>query len=842
MKSTSLSPEVSLLDKFDINMPGTSKDIVVLTPSPNSNLSFVSDINMPGPSGLCQSVRSDSNRSASSFVFDIAKDLPPPRTPSVQSMRSSIGSDVSFEKPIVDLTDPKDSDISDMSPELDSDKCTRSVSEPCRAQLRSGSVQSQSSTTSAPCRTSGRTQNASKENKEVKATGERGRKKQKKAGAFQTYTAASKERDKESERQRSDSLSSVDSISHELSHFRPIQCSPRTARKKLADGSTESPPIVQATPRNLKDMKTPVDLISGSPFIDPPPLVRAKFEKLVEERHIQVEATSKATMTGVTIQHWKKIARPEARMVSTGTKRKLSQFEYSSSSSSASDAALMQPPKYQRVDVPGGKGKQRRTIGTQKTIPVKKRHIPVQVDMEISGSGGTETVHYAAVHQRISNPPKSWERKVHHDDVTNSSDHEHEKEKPKKIKMFEVIKPSSEDISNSGAKRKILIDDDDEVMTNDDDDQIMSEIVKNSGANAASIEKRLDPTPAAKTVQHDSSECDSLETNPVSSQDIETSPSKVYRMKLKVPKQGTAGSSKVVAPVISAKKIPTVQSPTQDVSKRKPASATAVFSRGSPQVQSQSPSLNRLRRRMPTTPALPSLPSLPAACTRVNASSTPVKQTVFTTSCNSPLPSTQSNINESPENHRRSLRSQRLRNGVSPGKGILVETIQNGSKKENTEVVTPTKQRKVPRDASPMRKTPQPNRTFDRTVTPTRTESPKLKRSPRIRRRLQSSSSPKVSSASPHSSAKSKRDHSPAPSLKSLKSPKTERRNTLWKYMELMTEEQKRLKQEEEDRRIALELQQEFDKQEKLNRNKVVRKKGSKDAYRLRHGSSSSVS
>ena len=757
-KSTSPSSDIAA-DRYDVNMPGTSKGIVVLTPSPQSNLSFGFDISKPGPSGIAQLETSNSD----SFLFDPGKDdsVTMTRTESNQSFTSSNDSN-SFEKPssgtfpplpaLDDFisTEPKEQD---QSGKKDSQ---RSVSEPFTSQVRSSSAHSHSSTMSAPCSAT-RSGSTDKETKES-VSHERSRP-QKKGGAFQKYTSTSKEQDIQSERERSDSLSSVDSISHELSHFRPIQSSPRTARKKLADGSRESPPIIQATPRNLKDMKTPVG--TESPFIDPPPLVRAKLEQMNEERSMKVEATSKGTMTSEKVQHWKKIARPEARKtntVSASTKRKLSKFEFS-----ADGDGFMQPAKLQKIN-PGTGSKERRTVGTQKAIPVKKRQVQINVDKE----SGVDTASFQL--QRTTVPCAG-----------DKSD-----KQPKNVDLKKGSVPKTvqrNDIRNSGAKRKVLMDD------------FVRKRPRESSTTYSDNTSKV-------TGQGEVSEQSSLESVSPSSSGSDTSPSKVYKMKLKVSKQGNVGSK--VTPVKSARESD-VKTPNTDVAKRK---RTPV-------------------KQKPSTPSL--------AQTRievVNASGDAKNSS-----------SSDPDLNQSPENYRKGLRSQHLRNGTSPGKGILVETIQNGSKKDEETVTAKNKQ--VCNLKDEMRTSPTLNHTL---VARTKSESPKVKRSPRSRKK-RTVASPKVTA----SSLTSKSPLSPPPPLKSLKgsdsggsggmmkSPRTERRNTLWKYMELLSDEEKRLKQEEEDRRIALELQKEFDKQEKMNRNKVIRSKGSKDAYRLRHGSSSSV-
>ena len=768
----SQSPEV------DIHAPGTSKDCVVLSPSPHSNLSFDSDINKPGPSGISQFDVS----SGASFLDD-SKDRTLTGTPSEQSVCSSESNSYKSAMslpplPALDnicLLEYQGEEHSDLSSSHKADtqthKSPRCSSEPCQVEKRSSSVQSHSSTTSAPC-VKTRSNSRSKETKEHKEHESRPQKK----GAFHKYTSASKE-DKQIERERSDSMSSVDSISHELSHFRPIQSSPRTARRKLADGRSESPPIIQATPRNLKEMKTPVG--GESPFVDPPPLVRAKFEKLVEERQMEVEATSKGTMTSKKVQHWKKIARPEARksgIVSSSTKRKLSKFEFSS------DSGFMQPPaKFSRMHVKGQSG-DRRTVGTQKTIPVKKRQV---IDFDTAETG--TSIYQKSIATSCEAPAST--STVCESDQPKISDKNHQQV------------PKTTGAVSSGAKRKVLMDDFVKYRKDRDVPSPEAPCRRKNHENTSELAKEQTSQNSSNTI----SSVDRVDPIEESSSSSETSPSKVYKMRLKS-KQGKVGGKES-----SNKSETPSKNSSDDVAKRKQTPVKCKSNESNP---------------LPTTPTH-----------NVADGSGDAKQSAVEVT----------DVNQSPENHRRGLRSQRLRNGTSPGKGILVETIQNGSKKDSDLVSTKqvcnlkSDNHRVRTACSPLNHTAE---------VITKSESPKVKRSPRSRKK-KTVSSPKVSSPRACKNAVSP----PPPLVKgtnsmrkspkgrpggAVKTPRTERRNTLWKYMELMTEEQKRLRQEEEDRRIALELQKEFDKQEK-NRNKVVRAKGTKDAYRLRHGSSSSV-
>ena len=68
----------------------------------------------------------------------------------------------------------------------------------------------------------------------------------------------------------------------------------------------------------------------------------------------------------------------------------------------------------------------------------------------------------------------------------------------------------------------------------------------------------------------------------------------------------------------------------------------------------------------------------------------------------------------------------------------------------------------------------------------------------------------------------------------SSRKPPRKSEDTILKYMELLSEEQQRLKQEEADRLLAERLQKQFDKESRRERDNVDRSKGTEDAYKLR--------
>lgn len=99
---------------------------------------------------------------------------------------------------------------------------------------------------------------------------------------------------------RCPSNESTDSISQELSHFKPIQSCPRTPPRRLPSGKLMETLVVRTTPRNLSrnyvgspanDCLSP-EIQASSPFM------QRRLQVLAEERKHQVKALSKATSTG----------------------------------------------------------------------------------------------------------------------------------------------------------------------------------------------------------------------------------------------------------------------------------------------------------------------------------------------------------------------------------------------------------------------------------------------------------------------------------------------------------------------------------------------------------------
>ncbi|XP_006813205.1 uncharacterized protein LOC102803140 [Saccoglossus kowalevskii] len=93
------------------------------------------------------------------------------------------------------------------------------------------------------------------------------------------------------------SNTSIDSISPEMNHFKPIHVSPRTPPKRLSNGKLQQPVIVYSTPLNLN--KTRFNSNDDNDWLQSSPLVMARWLSLTEERKRQVENQSKATMTNL---------------------------------------------------------------------------------------------------------------------------------------------------------------------------------------------------------------------------------------------------------------------------------------------------------------------------------------------------------------------------------------------------------------------------------------------------------------------------------------------------------------------------------------------------------------
>ncbi|XP_070537816.1 E3 ubiquitin-protein ligase rnf168-like [Ptychodera flava] len=89
------------------------------------------------------------------------------------------------------------------------------------------------------------------------------------------------------------SATSIDSITPELNHFKPIHSSPRTPPKRRQDGTLQTPVIIHTTPCNLNKSK----LKEEENWLERSPLVMAKWLSLAEERKQVLANQSKGTMT-----------------------------------------------------------------------------------------------------------------------------------------------------------------------------------------------------------------------------------------------------------------------------------------------------------------------------------------------------------------------------------------------------------------------------------------------------------------------------------------------------------------------------------------------------------------
>lgn len=99
--------------------------------------------------------------------------------------------------------------------------------------------------------------------------------------------------------QRSTSAHSMDSITQELNHFRPIRSCPLTPPRRLPSGAVVEPKLIRTTPRNLSSagFTSPVetnlsDIDAGSP------VMQRRLSQLADERKDKVEKMSKSTSTG----------------------------------------------------------------------------------------------------------------------------------------------------------------------------------------------------------------------------------------------------------------------------------------------------------------------------------------------------------------------------------------------------------------------------------------------------------------------------------------------------------------------------------------------------------------
>ncbi|XP_062570577.1 E3 ubiquitin-protein ligase RNF169-like [Saccostrea cucullata] len=97
--------------------------------------------------------------------------------------------------------------------------------------------------------------------------------------------------------ERCRSSESTDSISQEISHFRPIRVCPLTPPRKLPSGKVVEAPLIRTTPRNLSktDFGSPVRTLSDLDASSP--IMQRRLSELEEERKTNVNKLSKSTST-----------------------------------------------------------------------------------------------------------------------------------------------------------------------------------------------------------------------------------------------------------------------------------------------------------------------------------------------------------------------------------------------------------------------------------------------------------------------------------------------------------------------------------------------------------------
>ncbi|XP_033759927.1 uncharacterized protein LOC117342062 [Pecten maximus] len=99
---------------------------------------------------------------------------------------------------------------------------------------------------------------------------------------------------------RASSIQSVDSITQELNHFKPINVCPVTPPRKLASGKVIEPPLIRTTPRNLNktSFSSPTNNeLSLSDLDACSPIMQRRLSELEEERKSNVRRLSKSTLT-----------------------------------------------------------------------------------------------------------------------------------------------------------------------------------------------------------------------------------------------------------------------------------------------------------------------------------------------------------------------------------------------------------------------------------------------------------------------------------------------------------------------------------------------------------------
>ncbi|XP_071798024.1 uncharacterized protein [Asterias amurensis] len=547
----------------------------------------------------------------------------------------------------------------------------------------------------------------------------------KKESAFESVKIKSMEAegdDSKTLRKRSDSMTSTDSISPELNHFRPIDISPRTSHRRLANGRRESPKVVHTTPRNL------TNLSQDEPIGDTslPPLVKAKFDSLLKEKKKKLGDSSKSTMTG--------------------------------------------------------KGFQGRTsMLMRQELNRRLHHKP---------SGNRHTLLNSATQRQLTKPEKS---PLAEGRVGGKTSNKHESKQNVSLTRKNYFHKGSRNNLKEADRDS---DSDDVIMTDlDEESQKISATENNLNMEEVNARKRESPVQLEIPVQRlemssrekrkscspqlqrkklrledDSSLKNLNETkggsgDPENTSDPKKSPGKVYQMKMNQPKP----KQSTIKKLFSSKDMEPEQN------------------------HSVSPKRWKVPSRSSQSPPLPSLvPSPHHNKLKTNTKETSVSDESRSENC-------QENIS----------RFDRHKVGIlTPDKGILMDAKQDSNQEKNGHLVKSV----APIDSEGKNThSPETFKTNSRYSTAKSKSKLKDPPSPHGNER-QKTSSPKVLQ----------------------KTPSKTRRNTIWKYMELVSEEERRIQQEEEDRKLALKLQEEFDKQERRQMSMVDRSQGAESAYELR--------
>lgn len=549
----------------------------------------------------------------------------------------------------------------------------------------------------------------------------------KKESAFESVKIKSSEADGDDSktlRKRSDSMTSTDSISPELNHFRPIDISPRTSHRRLANGRRESPKIVHTTPRNLTNLSQ--DESIGDTSL--PPLVKAKFDSLLKEKKKKLGDSSKSTMTGTGVQ--------------------------------GSTSMLMRQELKRRLHrKPSGNRHTLLNSATQRQLTRPEKSPLVEDRVEGSTSNKQESKKNVCLigendfHKGSKNNFKGADGDSDSDDVIMTDlDEESQKTSPTENNLnMEAVNGRKEE---SPEQREIPV----------------------QGLEMNSREKRKSSSPQMQRKKlrlEDASSLKNLNEIKDGSGDSETfsdqkkSPGKVYRMKMNQPKP----KQSTIKKLFSSKDLATEQN------------------------HSVSPKRRKVPSRSSQSPPLPLLVPSP----HHNKLKTNMKE--MSTSDNIHSENCQENISR--------FEKDRHKVGIpTPDKGILLDTKQDSNQENNGNLkksVTPiTPQSNNSHSPEAIRK----NSTYSITKAKSNLEDPPSPQGNDQQKTL----SPKVIQ----------------------KTPSKTRRNTIWKYMELVGEEERRIQQEEEDRKLALKLQEEFDKQERRQMSMVDRSQGAEAAYELR--------